>query len=209
MNWPSFFLGCFVVGFILSAISFALSGVSLHFHVHVPFVHHLHLPHAHAHAHAAADRGGVSVINFPTVMAFLAWFGGTGYLLTSEFRWLALPALGLATFAGAVGASAVFWVMAHVLWSPDENLEHADYEMVGVLGRVGHSIGEGGTGELIYSHGGTRHSCGARSASGHAIPRGVEVVVTAYDRGIAYVRCWEELTAGESEGEEHETSVER
>ena len=196
MNWPEFFLGCFVVGFMLSAISFALSGVGLHFDVHIPFAHDLHLPHVHG-GHAG---GGVAPVNFATAMAFLAWFGGTGYLLTSEFRWLAMPALGLATFAGAVGASGVFWVMARVLWSPGEDLAHADYEMVGVLGRVGHSIGEGGTGELIYSHGGTRRSCGARSANGHAIPRGVEVVVTAYDRGIAYVRRWDELTAGESEG---------
>jgi hypothetical protein len=194
MNWPAFFLGCFVVGFVLSAVSFALSGVALHFHVHVPFVHHLHLPHAQA---VGAGHGGVAPINFATTMAFLAWFGGTGYLLTSEFRWLAVPALGLATLAGGVGASGVFWVMAHVLWSPDENLVPGDYQMVGVLGRVGHSIGPGGTGELIYSHGGTRHSCGARSADGHPIPRGVEVVVTAYDRGIAYVRRWDQLTASE------------
>jgi hypothetical protein len=25
-------------------------------------------------------------------------------------------------------------------------------------------------------------------------------VVTAYDRGIAYVRCWDDLAAGEREG---------
>jgi hypothetical protein len=180
---------------VLSAISFALSGVALHFHVHVPFVHHVHLPHAHA---GHAGHGGVAPVNFATTMAFLAWFGGTGYLLTSEFRWLAVPALGLATLAGVAGASGVFWVMARVLWSPDENLAPADYAMVGVLGRVGHPIGQGGTGELIYSHGGTRHSCGARSATGHPIPRGIEVVVTAYDRGIAYVRRWDELTASES-----------
>jgi hypothetical protein len=67
-----------------------------------------------------------------------------------------------------------------------------------VLGRVGHSIRAGGTGELIYSHGGTRHSCGARSADGSAIENGAEVVVTAYDRGIAYVRRWDDLVADES-----------
>jgi membrane protein implicated in regulation of membrane protease activity len=212
MNWPAVFLGCFVVGFVLSALSFALSAVALHFHVHVPFVHHLHLSHLHAshlgsgghlgHAghpsHAGHAGDGVSPINFATVMAFLAWFGGTGYLLTSEFRWLTLPALAMATLAGGVGAFTVFWIMAHVLWSPDENMQSADYQMVGVLGRVGHSIRAGGTGELIYSHGGTRHSCGARSADGTAIENGAEVVVTAYDRGIAYVRRWDELVADES-----------
>ena len=192
MNWPAIFLGCFVVGFLLSALSFALSAISLRFHVHVPFVHHLHLPHAHAGHVGHGAHAGVSPINFATMMAFLAWFGGTGYLLTSEFRWLALPALMMATLAGASGSAVMFWVMAHVLWSPDENMQSADYRMIGVLGRIGHSIREGGTGELIYSHGGTRHSCGARSADGGAIEKGVEVVVTAYDRGIAYVKRWEE-----------------
>jgi len=198
MNWPAIFLGCFVVGFLLSALSFALSAVALHFHVHVPFVHHLHLPHAHAGHVGLGAHAGVSPINFATMMAFLAWFGGTGYLLTSRFRWLALPALTMATLGGGIGAFVVFWVMAHVLWSPDEQMQSADYRMVGVLGRVGHSIRDGGTGELIYAHGGTRHSCGARSADGRAIEHGVEVVVTAYDRGIAYVRRWDDLTADKS-----------
>jgi membrane protein implicated in regulation of membrane protease activity len=192
MNWPAMFLGCFVVGFVLSVLSFALSAVHLHFHVHVPFVHHLHLPHVHG---GGGGYDGVSPLNFATTMAFLAWFGGTGYLLTSEFRWLAVPALAMATLAGGVGAFAVFWVMAHVLWSPDENMQSADYQMVGVLGRIGHSIRDGGTGELIYSHGGTRHSCGARSADGRAIKNGVEVVVTAYEGGIAHVRRWDDLAA--------------
>ncbi|MEP7310298.1 MAG: hypothetical protein ABJA98_32745 [Acidobacteriota bacterium] len=197
MNWPAFFLGCFVVGFALSALSLALSPLRLHVHVHLPFVHHLAVPHVHA---GSAGAGAIGPVNFATVMAFLAWFGGTGFLLTSQLRWLVLPALVLATLSGGVGAFAVFWVMAHVLWSPDENMQSADYQMVGVLGRIGHSIRAGGTGELIYSHAGTRHSCGARSADGLAIPRGEEVVVTAYDRGIAYVRRWDDLAADEPQG---------
>jgi hypothetical protein len=195
MNWPAIFLGCFVIGFALSALSFATSVVGVHFHVHLPFAHH-----APAYGHAGPVKAGVAPVNFATLMAFLAWFGGTGYLLTSQFRWLAMPALVLATLSGGVGAFAVFWVMAHVLWSPDENMQSADYQMVGVLGRVGHSIRDSGTGELIYSHGGTRHSCGARSADGRAIERGTEVVVTAYDRGIAYVRRWDEFAAEAAEG---------
>ena len=47
MNWPAFFLGCFVVGFMLSALSFALSAIHLHLHINIPFVHHLHPPHVH------------------------------------------------------------------------------------------------------------------------------------------------------------------
>ena len=122
--------------------------------------------------HGGGHAHDVAPINFATLMAFLAWFGGTGYLLT-----VAVPLAGAAgarswrRSSACVGAVVVFWVMAHVLWSPDENMQSADYHMVGVLGRVSQPIREGGTGELIYSHGGARHSCGARSADGRASRR--------------------------------------
>jgi len=51
---------------------------------------------------------------------------------------------------------------------------------------------------LIYSQEGTRRVAGARAETGAAIPKGTEVVVTRYEKGIAYVRPWEEL-AGELE----------
>ena len=199
MNWPAIFLGCFVIGFVLSALSFG--AVALHFPVHLPFIHHVHVPHAphvgHA-GHAGQGSAGVSPLNFATLMAFLAWFGGTGYLLTSEFRWLTMPALTTATVGGLAGAAVMFWVMSRVLWSPRENMQSADFQMVGMLGRVSQSVRQGGMGELVYSHGGARHSCGARSADGCAIEKGQEVVVTAYDRGIATVRRWDDLMTDES-----------
>jgi hypothetical protein len=64
--------------------------------------------------------------------------------------------------------------------------------MVGVLGRLSIPIRFGGTGELIYSQEGTRRVAGARSEDGVAIPKGAEVLVTRYERGIAYVRPWED-----------------
>jgi len=106
-----------------------------------------------------------------------------------------MPALGLATFAGAVGASGVFWVMARVLWSPHENMRSADSRIIGALGRVNQTIRPDGIGEVIYSTGGIRRSCGARSADGAPIEKGAEVVVTAYDRGIASVRRWDDMNA--------------
>ena len=193
MNWPAIFLGCFVIGFVFSVMSFALGAIGVDLHAHAPFLHHPQVPHATGNA-------GASPLNLATFMAFLAWFGGTGYLLTTRFGWVTIAALTMATLAGGAGAFSVFWVMVRVLWSPHENMQSADYHMVGVLGRIGHPIRESGTGELIYSLGGSRHSCGARAADGRAIAKGTEVVVTAYDRGIAYVRCWDDLAAGEREG---------
>ena len=74
-------------------------------------------------------------------------------------------------------------------------MDSADYEMVGVLGRISMPVRAGGTGEIIYSQAGTRRTCGARSENGHALEKGAEIVVTRYDKGIAYVRRWEEMSS--------------
>jgi hypothetical protein len=55
-------------------------------------------------------------------------------------------------------------------------------------------IRENGTGEIIYSQAGTRRTCGARSEAGSAVEKGAEIIVTRYDKGIAYVRLWEEMS---------------
>jgi hypothetical protein len=68
--------------------------------------------------------------------------------------------------------------------------------MVGVLGRVTSSIRAGGTGEIVYSQEGTRRVAGARSEQGAAIPKGAEVLVMRYEKGIAYVQPWQD-PAGE------------
>jgi hypothetical protein len=115
--------------------------------------------------------------------------------------WFAL-ALGIATTSGVVGGGIVYLFLSKVLTSEDENMDPADYEMVGVLGRTSLPIRVGGTGEIIYSQAGTRRTCGARSEEGIAIAKGVEVVVTRYDRGIAYVRLWTEMSGEDVAGEE-------
>jgi len=95
---------------------------------------------------------------------------------------------------GIVGAAIVFLFLTRVLISNEENMDSADYEMVGVLGRISMSIRENGTGEIIYSQAGTRRTCGARSENGSALEKGAEIVVTRYNKGIAYVRLWEEMS---------------
>jgi hypothetical protein len=81
-----------------------------------------------------------------------------------------------------------------VLISEDENMDPADYEMVGVLGRISSPIRAAGTGEMIYTQMGTRRVCGVRSEDRSAIGKGTEVVVTRYEKGIAYVRLWTEMS---------------
>lgn len=194
MTWATFYLICFVVGLAFCFVSL-LSGLGkLH-------VGHFHLPHGQ-HAHAGGAGTGrvsgspahISFFNFFSLMAFLAWFGGTGYLLEEYSNVWFLFALLLATLAGLSGALIIFWFLAKVLIAHDTALDPADYELVGVLGRVSSGIRESGTGEIIFSQEGTRRVSGARSEDGTAIGKGIEVVVTRYERGIAYVRRWDDLT---------------
>src|SRR5271157_4862311 len=186
MTWSTFYLICFLVGFGMSALSL-LSG-SVHLHIpHLHFDHGIHLGHGHGGGH-----DGASWFNLGTMAAFLAWFGGTGYLLEHYYGVWFVLALGVATLSGIGAAALVFWFLARVLMSREAALDPADYDMVGVLGRLSIPIRAGGTGELVYSQEGTRHVTGARSEDGVAIPKGSEVMVTRYEKGIAYVRKWED-----------------
>jgi len=214
MTWADFYLVCFVVGFFLSLLMFLAGGLHLHipnFHFHAPAAH-IHLA-GHApspHGASAGPRGSqVSPFNLITLTAFLAWFGGTGFLLTRHSMIWFWAALGISLLSGTGGAAIIYLFLSRVLSSPDEALDPADYEMVGVLGRLSMPIREGGTGELVYSQAGTRRVCGARAEDGSAISKTTEVVVTRYERGIAYVRPWSEMAGEESEFGESVNEIDR
>lgn len=184
MNWSDFYLVCFLVGFSLSAL--AVVAGSVHLHVpHLHFHHGIHVPHG-------GQGAQLPYFNFGTVSAFLAWFGGIGYLLQHYSGIWFVAVLGIATLSGLAAASAVFWFLAKVLIAREKPLDQADYDMVGVLGRVSLPIRAGGTGEITYSQEGTRHVSGARAEEALAIPKGAEVIVTRYEKGIAYVRPWQD-----------------
>ena len=147
------------------------------------------MPHVHVHLHG---RAGATV--FPTSMSFLTWFGGTGYLLARYGGVSTLLALAGAAAIGAVGSWLLFRVLRQVL-DDEQPLSAEDYELVGVLGRVASPMQEGGTGEMIYSLQGTRRGVAVRSEDRTPLPRGTEVVVTRFEKGIAYVKRWDELNS--------------
>jgi membrane protein implicated in regulation of membrane protease activity len=196
MTWGDFYLICFLIGLGLSLFSW-LAG-SLHFH----------LPHFHIHfgghhaAHGGGHGHGPAVINIGTVAAFLAWFGGTGYLLRQYYAVGFLIALGISLVSGFAGAAILFWFLAKFLVRDGEELDPADYDMIGVLGKVSSTIRASGTGEMMFSQMGARRSAPARSEGGLEISKGAEVVVTRYERGIAYVRPWEELSGMHEDNKE-------
>lgn len=212
MTWADFYLICFAVGFFFSLLSFLAGG--LRWHLHLPHFSPAHttppltgaghgtLPAGHSPASTAGGGNAalhhpaayLSPFNLVTVAAFLAWFGGAGYLLTRFSGIWFVAGLSLAVCSGLAGGAIVFLFLSRVLISKEECMDPADYEMTGVLGRVSASIRESGTGEIIYSQAGTRRTCGARAEDGGAIAKGAEVMVTRYERGIAYVRLWTEIS---------------
>jgi hypothetical protein len=152
MTWADFYLICFAVGFCLSFFSFVFGGARSG-RVHLPHFHggaqlpsgpvghapvgggHVS-PGSSAGAVRGSQSGGISPFNFVTLTAFLAWFGGTGYLLTRYSAvWVGFGLLA-SIVSGLVGGGIVFLFLTKVLMSHEEFMDPADYEMAGVLGRV-------------------------------------------------------------------------
>ena len=201
----TFFLVCFGVGFVLSLLSFVAG--SLHFHLpgkwHLPhFGHHgpVHVGHGGGHAHVGhAHAGGgeidlmqISPFNFPSIMAFLSWFGAVGFLTLHHYRfgvWMSL----VASIVGGMAGGWIVYRFLRKMMSYDGAIDPADYHMEGALGTLEIGIRAGGTGEMVYVQGGARKTCAARAEDGSVIEKGSEVAVQRFADGIAYVKKWEEF----------------
>lgn len=184
------FVVCFIAGLGLSVVSFVsgLQHVTLFdniFHGHRV----LHLPNAIRHAGLKKSKTGA--VNAAAITAFLTWFGGGGLLLERLTPWSLPLIVGGAIVVGFVGGALINSAI-NALTRRESVAE--SLSMIGVIGRIVIPIRESeGTGEMVFTHAGTRRVAGARSDSGRAIPKGTEVVVTRYEKGIAYVMTWEEL----------------
>jgi hypothetical protein len=219
MTWESFYFICFLVGLFMSAFTLlgGMGRIGGHFHFHLPHGGHLptagHFPHAghlpgaahapshipgHAPAHAAGHGAGQAVHSVPwwnafSLMIFLCWFGAAGFLLTRYGGFVAGVVLLLAALCGVAGGAIVFFYLTKVLLAHEHELTADETAIIGVVGRISAPIREGGTGEIVYQQLGARRSAPARSEDGIQISKQEEVFVVRYEKGIAYVRRWEEL----------------
>jgi len=202
MNWSEIYLFCFIVGFSLSVLSFLAGAV----HIHLPFKMHFPFHGAHhgagGHAHTGGAKGGtvkggghVSWFNASTAMAFLAWFGGLGYILSAYSQFVGLVVLAIAALAGIFAAWLVFKFMVKLMNEESSHLKDEDYRHEGLICTVTVPIREKGTGEVVFLQAGVRRSTGARSHDGKPLEKGSEVVIEKYENGIAYVRRWEEFSS--------------
>jgi hypothetical protein len=202
------FVFCFVFGVATSLLSLALGalhggagdgghGLGGHEGAHLgPSAHDL--PHVgtvpggedlHADAGDGHD-GQVSPFNLQTITAFLAFFGGSGWVLYSSVGLAPALALIAATVIGIAGGAVVFLFLVKVLLASQRFIDPASSRLEGTVARVSMAIRADGTGEIQFARDGSRRSEGARSATGAAIPAGTEVVVVRYERGLAYVEPW-------------------
>lgn len=211
MNWETFYLVCFLAGLMLSFVS--LLGGMGHFggHVHLPHVHvphaghvpHVHIPHGGGTVHAAGMNGTASTAasagpempwwNAFSIMIFLCWFGAAGYLLTKYGGFVAGVVVVLAAVCGIAGGAILFIFLNKFLLPHERELTAFETDVVGVVGRVSSPIRAGGTGEIVYEQLGATRSAIARSEDGEALEKEAEVYVIRYEKGIAYVKRWEDL----------------
>jgi membrane protein implicated in regulation of membrane protease activity len=205
MTLTSFYLFCFLMGFTFSVLTFLAGAV--HLHIHLPFDAHfpahggsVHVGHAtNGGSHGAMKDGSlpgahVSWFNASTIMAFLAWFGGAGYVLTRTSHLVAAASLSLSVLAGLAAGTVVYRFMLKLTHAGDSLMLDEDYRIEGCVGTLSLPIRRQGTGEVIFSLGGVRRCAGARSDDGTPVERGTEVVIERYEKGIAYVKRWEDFT---------------
>jgi hypothetical protein len=192
----TFYLVCFLAGLMLSVVM--LLGGMGHFaghiggHVHIP---HVHVPHApHAAGSATAAQGGATVPwwNGFSIMIFLCWFGAAGYLLTKYGTFVTGVVLVLAAIAGVAGGAIIFLFLTRVLMPHERELTADETQVVGAVGRVSSPIRAEGIGEILYQQLGAVVSAPARSEDRIDLPREEEVFVVRYEKGIAYVRRFED-----------------
>jgi len=198
MNWETFYLICFLAGLLLSLVSLLGGMGHLGGHLHLPHVSHTghvgHLPHGGGIARGGG--GNVPWWNAFSIMIFLCWFGAAGYLLSRHGSFVAAVVLVLSAICGVAGGAIVFLFLTKVLMPHERELTAEETEVVGAVGRVSSAIRAGGTGEIVYQQMGAVRSAPARSEDGEPIQQQEEVYVIRYEKGIAYVRRWDDLAEG-------------
>jgi hypothetical protein len=160
---------------------------------------HVDVVHPYMGSEDGGGHSGPSVFNMPTIMAFLTWFGGAGYLFTRTLglgAWLSVP---MALISGFVGGAIMFALLARLLWPMvSKPMSKTDYHLPGTPARVVSPIREGGVGEIVYTKAGSRFTAGARSVNEQPISKGAEVVIIRYERGLAYVQAVDDLLSSKS-----------
>ncbi len=148
--------------------------------------------------HSSGDHGFGSFFNLTSILAFITWFGGVGYLTRNGLGWHWGVAILLAVAGGVGAALLVRFFVVNVLRAGSETLDPREFERVGVLARVTSPIRSGGVGEIVWEQHGSRMVTSAKSATVDPVARGTEVLILGVERGVAIVEPFDGLLGQES-----------
>src|SRR6476660_4389160 len=164
------FLIVFLFGVVFTVVSLLLGMGHVGGHIGGHDIH-IDLPghHADFHIHVGGNghgHGDVSegpgLLNMPTIMAFITWFGGAGYVFTHTLGLGAVFAVPMALLSGLTGGTIMFVLLSRLLWPMmSKPMSRTDYQLPGTAARVVSTIRAGGVGEIVYSKGGSRFTAGA------------------------------------------------
>jgi membrane protein implicated in regulation of membrane protease activity len=132
-------------------------------------------------------------LNLNGALMFLLVFGVLGYMLNVGHAGTTLLILFIAALIGALAAIVVNAALTRIfITSQAGELTDDNSRREGQLATVSIAIRAQGIGEVIYTgEAGARHSVGARSADGSAVPAGAQVVIIEEAHGLATVQSWE------------------
>lgn len=133
------------------------------------------------------------MFNLSAILAFITWFGGIGYVARNSLGLWSWLAILLGVGGGVIGAAIITLFIMRVLRSDNDEMDPADWEIVGVIGRISSSIRSQGYGEIVYEQNGVRMTSPVRTTGELPIPRDTEVVVLRVERGVAIVEPFEDL----------------
>ena len=123
------------------------------------------------------DAGGPSIFSIRVMASFLTAFGVGGVI--ARYYGLSHPAASGIGVASGLVLSGLVYQFAKILYSQQASSEVHMTSLVGKTAEVSVGIAEGGVGQIMVTLGGERSEHIARSADGHAVSRGTEVVITA------------------------------
>jgi hypothetical protein len=135
-------------------------------------------------------------LDVPTIAAFAAVFGATGYPLVAYTRLSPAAVLTIATLVGLAGVALALTLVAG--WAiPGAKAEVIDerYVMQGALARVTEVSADHTAGVIVYDAGGVRQTARAKGLDGARLDVGAEVAIERIEDGIAYVEPWSQVEA--------------
>ena len=135
------------------------------------------LSHELAVGHDVDHGGGPSIFSTRIIAAFLTAFGVGG--VVGRYYDLSHPvSSGIGVVFGFIMSSAVYQ-FAKILYSQQASSELRMTGLVGTTAEVSVGIPKNGVGQVVVYNRGERTEHIARSASGSAIARGLQVTITA------------------------------